>query len=81
MKRFVTSKDKFEIRCKKCDLNNVDYWVNECGECGNTVYFICNECGNEFDYHKFEQVNEEQEIDNTFGVNDIATSVDVKGEK
>lgn len=57
-KKFVDIGDKFRISCKNCLSEDIDYWCEECGECGSHIYMECNKCKQKFKYHDFEQVEE-----------------------
>lgn len=57
-KRYVTINDKFEIKCRKCGSTEVDIWADSCDCCGESVVMVCNKCRNEYDYHKFEMIEE-----------------------
>ena len=54
--RFVTLRDLFEIKCKKCGSNNVSLWAEECPECGTHITAVCHKCDQKFDYHDFKKV-------------------------
>ena len=54
--RFVTLKDLFEVKCKKCGSNDVSLWAQDCPECGTCITAVCHKCDQKFDYHDFKKV-------------------------
>ena len=50
---YLQLKDLFKITCRSCGSERVDLTCECCEICGYTIGAVCNECGSNFDYHKF----------------------------
>jgi len=59
MGRYTKPKDKFIIKCRKCNSEDVDITSDQCEECGSIIIVSCNSCDNKYDYHDFEMIEED----------------------
>ena len=55
-KRFQALEDLFIVTCKKCYSTKVDLTIDTCGECGDTIHALCRNCGQEYKYHDFKEI-------------------------
>lgn len=56
--RFLTLEDLFEVKCKKCNSNDVSLYASHCDECGDIISGECNNCHSKYDYHDFKRIDE-----------------------